>query len=590
MPQPSTPQQPQQPQVPQTPATPQQPQQPQQPQTPGGEGTTENQNTGLLGGLVSLQQTETKTTEDYLREQAAGADAGKIPFSLGLDNLALNNGMMGGGSGGANVTDVALSGTVSGYWITDPNLKQVAMVMTVFQSFPVMINGIDKPYSMVVDQTSTVDGAGTNKGELCIGVLGCPDGYRDDYLTKVASNTKGGGFKVGASFWNERGLEYMTHYYPEAGITLNQLNTLRRKCLLNAEVVIPTGATTGKAFKIKMVDEGPRPPYAYVKSGANAGLWKLDIIGAFCMLTENQGLFDIKGKYNGKYEKIDNTQFQFPFKDSTYDILTGEIQGYTPEAMKELVAKGVVNENKALVTKYLGSPIGNDTVCRVRFYIEAAHRAEAEQVCGKALPDDLFKTNGTYGVGGMIGNFNALPPDAGVAERIMYCGQMVSSIAVAKGWKWSYCGGYAPTADGLIMTKTGIDCASGVNAILASAGLIDILRAQKDGIATNTTWYRGKFLEYVMPGYTVTKVQPEAAAPGDVVFWDRMKSSNNHAAIYMGPSSKFDFGGNDSVRTQQPLNKPLKLRPFDNVKQVTIYRFSPVAAAGAAAPAATPTV
>lgn len=134
-------------------------------------------------------------------------------------------------------------------------------------------------------------------------------------------------------------------------------------------------------------------------------MWKLDVMGAFCMLKEYQSLFKIVGKYNGSTQPIDNTTLVFPFKDGGYDILKGEINGYTPEAMMQLRQSGQVNSNTALISSYYGGPVGNngDNICRVRFYIEPEHRAEAEKVCGHSLPDDLFKYNGNGYVGSLGG-------------------------------------------------------------------------------------------------------------------------------------------------------------------------------------------
>lgn len=342
-------------------------------------------------------------------ENTSSSDIKNIPFSMGLENLQITDGISNNTNGNyttstpmgrsgnemianSNIGSATL-GQLSGNWVSDVNLKQVGMIMTVFQSFPVTIQGESNPYTMVVDATSTSDGAGTNHGELAIGVLGCPDGYNIDLLKKVASNTKGGGFKVGVSCWNKRAIEYMQHFYGDI-MTERQFNTLRRKCLMNVEVVVPTSGNTGASFRAKIVDEGPH------FDGKN-GMWKLDVMGAFCMLNQYNSLFKIQGKYNGKFQTIDNSNIVFPFKDNEYDILTGEIKGYTPEAMLNFCNSGQVNSNTSLINRYYGGPIGNDgdNICRVRFYIEPDHRAEAEKVCGHSLPDDLFKYNGTNTLG-----------------------------------------------------------------------------------------------------------------------------------------------------------------------------------------------
>lgn len=214
-------------------------------------------NTSVVQATATTATANTNNTT-ATSTTAAGtndAESNKIKFSMGLDNLQITDGTtsissmgsFGSSSGGGYGTGNATLGQLTGNWVSDPNLKQVGMIMTVFQSFPVSVQGQSNPYTMVVDKTSTSDGAGTNHGELCIGVLGCPDGYNLDLLKKVASNTNGGGFKVGVSCWNERGVEYMRHFYGDI-MTVGQFNVLRRKCLLNVEVVVPTGGNMRNFF------------------------------------------------------------------------------------------------------------------------------------------------------------------------------------------------------------------------------------------------------------------------------------------------------------------------------------------------------
>ena len=520
----------------------------------------------------TVAQRPTDTIDSLIGEDAA---PDLIPFSLGLDSLSIFN--PGAGSGNS-VADVSLSGEMSGYWVTDPSLKQVGMVMTVFQSFPVKVAGEAKPYTMVTDHTSTIDGAGTNKGELCIGTLGCPDGYDIALLDKVANNTKGGGFKVGASFWNARGEEYLKHYYPEVGFTVDHVNKMRRACILNAEVVIPTSGTTGKGFRIKMVDEGPRPPYAYVSDGANAGLWKLDIIGAFCMLTENQSLFQLKGKLNGEMVNIDNTTLEFPFKDSKYDILTGEIPGYTPEALKAFVNQGQVNANKAMVPKYFGHPVGGEVACRVKFYVDPAHRAKAEEIVGKPLPDDFFKTNGNYTAG--IAGTNMVPGDGSIGSLIRQAAVMVSSYCANNNLSYGYIGKYVKKPDGMIIGGgQTIDCASGINCILATAGIFNFSPGEMYG---NTAWWRnGGHISKLAPGYTATKifagdaVDPGILQPGDIILYDMGKDSYNHVSLYISPTEHVDFGRSKYVKMVQPLAAPVRTTKYKaGIKQIVVWRIT----------------
>lgn len=216
-------------------------------------------NTSVVQATATTANTNTNNTTATSTTVAGAnnAESDKIKFSMGLEALQITDGTLSTSSIGSFTSGInygtgystgnAALGQLTGNWVSDPNLKQVGMIMTVFQSFPVSVQGQSNPYTMVVDKTSTSDGAGTNHGELCIGVLGCPDGYNLDLLKKVASNTNGGGFKVGVSCWNKRGVEYMQHFYGDI-MTVGQFNVLRRKCLLNVEVVVPTGGNMRNFF------------------------------------------------------------------------------------------------------------------------------------------------------------------------------------------------------------------------------------------------------------------------------------------------------------------------------------------------------
>lgn len=178
------------------PQQPVQPQQPAQPQIPTAETTTVNTSTNTTGGVLTTNTTQSRvlTTEEYVNGQTA--DGGLIPFSMGLDSLQFT-----GPGIASNVTDVTLSGELTGYWVNDPALKQFGAEMTVFQSFPVNVVAANA-WSSVTDHTSTIDNQGTNLGYLTMGQFSYPDNFKRELLEKIATNLKGGGFKVGASIHN----------------------------------------------------------------------------------------------------------------------------------------------------------------------------------------------------------------------------------------------------------------------------------------------------------------------------------------------------------------------------------------------------
>lgn len=191
---------------------------------------------------------------------------------------------------------------------------------------------------------------------------------------------------VAAGGADGHGKEYFDKYYPDLQLKTSTIVALRNAGLLNAEVIVPTSQTEGKAFRIKLVDEGPW------HVNKNSGLWILDIMSAFAMLDENQGTFSISAK---GIPDLYSSEYKFPFANAKYDYLNGIIPGYSPDA--ELGWNIQQTKKLDLTGNKVNGLVGK---CRVKFFIDPSHKAKAEEICGKTLPDDLFTCNATYSSGG----------------------------------------------------------------------------------------------------------------------------------------------------------------------------------------------
>jgi outer membrane receptor for ferrienterochelin and colicins len=94
-------------------------------------------------------------------------------------------------------------------------------------------------------------------------------------------------------------------------------------------------------------------------------------------------------------------------------------------------------------------------------------------------------------------------------------------------------GGYVQKPDGMIIGRgRTIDCASGINCILATAGVLQFKPGEYFG---NTAWWRsGGHLGKLAPGVTATKVHSGPTVDvsqlscGDVILYDRNRDMNNH--------------------------------------------------------------
>lgn len=319
----------------------------------------------------------------------SGSADGLIKFSAGLDNLVSAQATAGaadiGALGGGGIGSAALSGEIlTGGWISDDKLKQVAMEVTCFHSVPV---NDGSSYYMAVDSIDATGG-------LATGRHGQPSSFDKSALEATKQALNGKDFKVGASFGickaggaDGHGKEYFDKYYPDLGLTTSTIIKLRNANLLNAEVIVPTSATEGKAFRIKLADEGPW------HDNAQSGLWILDVMSAFAMLDENGDTFSITAKTVSDLYK---SNYKFPFANVKYDYINGVIPGYSPDA--ELGWNVGSTRTLDLIANKVNGLVGK---CRVKFFIDPSHKAKAEEICGKTLPDDLFTCNATYSAGGV---------------------------------------------------------------------------------------------------------------------------------------------------------------------------------------------
>lgn len=497
-----------------------------------------------------------------------------IPFSIGLESLPADvlqqaniQGGVGGPGGGGIFGDSSIVGIggsaftggvvgmgnveIDGNFITDTNLKQAVMPMTVFQSFPVQLP--DGTYTMVSDQTSTSDGAGTNMGGLSHvlngGKCGCPDGFNETILKSMEGKVPN--FKVGASVSAKFGQQYLEYFYPDVKWGRGDFSKLKVRGYICAEVVCPISASEGKVIRVKMVDEGPVHKVA------------IDIMGAFCLLDSYKDIFSVYGKINGKNETIDNTTYKFPFASAGYDYVNGEIPGYGPTKMLEL--RNNVKVNTAF-SRYGGGTKGGATnsqghaMTRVRFFMDQSHRAAAEKVINHPLPDEFFKTNYTGEIVNLAPVGVSAPinvDNSSIAGMIINAGIKVGQYCSSHGFVYSWQGrtlSTAPAGSNMkVVAKSSTDCSAGVWWILGEAGLLK----KPTGWPPNTVFFRKNFASSLVDGVGLIEVDLASLQPGDIILWDRGKSQGNHIAIYAGPGKCFDFGSSKRIGSPQPVSKGL---------------------------------
>jgi hypothetical protein len=282
-----------------------------------------------------------------------------------------------------------------GVYLTDKDLKQVYIEMTVFQSFPVQME--DGTYTYVPDGVSANTNDGTKIGELSLNFAQGRCGFCDKFDATILKDQINKGvqnFKVGASIGHDNGMAYLRKFYPGVKWKSDDFAKLKKAGFFLAEMLIPISTSTAIPVRCALVDNGP------------FNKWAIDVMGAFCLLDEFKNLFRIRAT-----RVTDNTRhtigdtIKFPFADKKYDYINGEILGYSPSAILDWIdpRKGYkVLTNSPFRGDYSGEcingpkhPRTKNSMIRVKFYIDPSNREAAEQTVGKILPDDLFKPNYT---------------------------------------------------------------------------------------------------------------------------------------------------------------------------------------------------
>lgn len=509
----------------------------------------------------------------------------RFPFSIGLNASLLQvsgsntaqptspfsiGSLLSGTNHGATYTGAKIGLSEpelqDGVYISDPALKQVYIPLTVFQSFPVQME--DGSYTYITDSTSTTDNAGTNIGCLSQalngGVCGFPDKFSKSILQAQSNSVKA--FKVGGSIGYMYGDRYFQRFYPEVqwktGKGGDFLKLKRHNCIV-AEVVMPTSSTEGRPIRINLVDDGPHSAF------------KLDVMGAYCLLNDVKDLFKIQAEGAGGWKNIDNNIIKFPFADGKYDYVNGEISGYSPDAVLKFRENLYKNLEVSPFKRYLGTGRSGPkdgkghSLVRVRFFIDPQNREKAEKLVKKTLPDELFKTNYQGETIDISPSFKIernllLADNSSIAGRILNAGVKVSTYVKNSGEGYDQAGRDLQLAsnkgltDFKYVSRHGTDCSSSVAWILAEAGLLDFGNRKVISPPGTGIWrqYKNSWPNKELPlvkGLKGVPVPIEEAKAGDIILWDRNKPSNNHVLIYAGPGQVFDFGSTKSCNKQQPL-------------------------------------
>ena len=279
----------------------------------------------------------------------------------------------GGGIGGGSEVSLPAASIKGGLFVDDKESQLCVLRFTAFSAFPVEYGS--GSYTMCLDGGANKS---TRTGYLSSGRTSMPESYE---LIDAISEKQ---FKVGCAINHKQGTSYLKEFYPDTQWGESDFAKMANKLCITAEITVPTSASSGKVILCKVVDYGPE------------GI--VDLMGAYCSLSELSSLFKVTGLNGDGGAKWRETNAKFICADKSYNHITGEISGYGPEEVK--AKKNKEGDPAALFKTFTVSPPAGDKFF-VRFFVDPSWREKAEKAVGHSLPDDFCKqkSGGNTGTG-----------------------------------------------------------------------------------------------------------------------------------------------------------------------------------------------
>lgn len=190
---------------------------------------------------------------------------------------------------------------------------------------------------------------------------------------------------VGLSL-NNLAYNFMKRFFPQLGLTEEQIESLASKGYLNAEVLIPKG----KGESAFVLHARVTVKHEINDESAPFQVWipvPIMLLNSFKEL----GTVTVEAGV-GQQEKVGGTNVTFPFANSTYNHENAEISNFTPSSLKAFAL------SQDTPVQYVCSNLCNEgivTQARVRLYFIESSKADIQKTIGKPIPEayvkELFK-------------------------------------------------------------------------------------------------------------------------------------------------------------------------------------------------------
>lgn len=202
-----------------------------------------------------------------------------------------------------------------------------------------------------------------------------PGEWSQSSLERCKNGTNGDGFVIGLGVaFNQVLINYFKHFYPKMNWDVDNLKSLAAKGYLYGELMIPKSGNSKVLHSKITVDV----------SQSNSSSYDVFVPVPLMLLRDFQELGFVKVKNNSVEEIIDGEKLKFPFADRKFNHKKSEIEGFSPDGVKEYVPG---SPKRHVEYEYTGLNGGQEVYGRMRFYFSTDGEDELYSKFG-GIPDD----------------------------------------------------------------------------------------------------------------------------------------------------------------------------------------------------------
>ena len=156
-----------------------------------------------------------------------------------------------------------------------------------------------------------------------------------------------------------------------------KLKKLAAKGYLCGELMVPKGDNAKVLHSKITVDI----------SQSNTSAYDVFVPVPLMLLDDFKELGYVKVRNNGTEENVDGNKLKFPYSDKKFNHKKSEIEGFSPDDVKDYVPG---SDKRSVEYRYTGLNGGGEVQGRIRFYFMPEGKGDVSSIIG-AIPDEYMK-------------------------------------------------------------------------------------------------------------------------------------------------------------------------------------------------------